>query len=320
MTRRPFSLLLLTCGSLPAADDAANPADAGVRTAAEAYVTAFNAHDAAGVAKLWSENGVYVNRETGETSTGRATIEADLNKTFEAYPEIRLQLEAGAVRVVKPDIVHADATATLIIPGEEPRQVLVSGLYVKTGDTWLIDSVEEIPIPAPQSSHDALAPLEWLVGDWQDESDDVTATSSFHWSPNGAFLIRSFSTASGEEPVLEGTQVIGWDPRAEHIRSWTFNSDGSFGEAVWSKSGSDWLIKSTQTLTDGGAAGGTYVVTPVDEDTMSVHLIGHEVNGEAQPSGEPVRVVRVKTAAAEAGPATDATPTPDTTAPKGGAR
>lgn len=295
------------CSAVAMADDAAQALDAGVRAAANAYITAFNARDAAGVAALWAEHGVYVNRGTGDRSVGRAAIQSDLQQTFAEHPEIRLQLEAGEVRMVRPDVAHAEAVATLIVPEAEPQSVQVSALYVKTGDTWLLDSVEESPIAVPQSSHDALQPLEWLVGDWQDESEQVASTSTFRWSPNGAFLIRSFSTSLDGETTTEGTQVIGWDPRAEHIRSWTFNSDGSFGEAIWSRAGHDWLIKSTQTLTDGGVAAGTYVVTPLDADTMSVKLIGHEINGEPQPAIEGVRVTRVA-AATEASAAPAAAP------------
>ena len=36
---------------------------------------------------------------------------------------------------------------------------------------------------------------------------------------------------------LSGTEVIGWDPTSRSIRSWVFDSDGSFGQAVWTRRG-----------------------------------------------------------------------------------
>ena len=34
---------------------------------------------------------------------------------------------------------------------------------------------------------------------------------------------------------MSGTQLIGWDPRIRQIRSWVFDSDGGFSEALWSQ-------------------------------------------------------------------------------------
>jgi hypothetical protein len=99
------------------------------------------------------------------------------------------------------------------------------------------------------------------------------------------------TTADGE--VREGTQVVGFDPRSVEIRSWTFQSDGGFGDATWSRSGDDWLVKSSQTLPDGRAASGTFVYSRVSDDEMTVRLIGHEIEGEPQPSGEAITIKRV---------------------------
>lgn len=315
MFRREQLTLVVLFGLAAAtlADESASPADGAIRVAAEAYVAAFNQHDAATLGQLWSEQAVYVDRTTGERSTGRAEIQAAIAEVFQTNPDIRLQFDAGSVRFIRPDVAQAEATATLLIPDADPQVVGVSAIYVKTGDAWLLDSVEETAVPQPESAAAALADLEWLIGDWRDETENVTATSSFRWGAAGSYLIRSFSVAKGDAAAEEGTQVIGWDPLARQIRSWTFHSDGSFGEAFWSRSGGDWMIKSTQTLADGGTASGTYVLTPVDASTMTVQLIGHEVNGESQAAGEPIRVVKVEAAAAQK------TET-DATAPNGGAQ
>ena len=79
--------------------------------------------------------------------------------------------------------------------------------------------------------------------------------------------------------------------RFETIRSWSFNSDGSFGDGVWSEVGDAWHVKTTQTLADGSAASGTFVMTP-DGDSMTVQLIGHEIEGAPQPSSDEITVVR----------------------------
>ena len=60
----------------------------------------------------------------------------------------------------------------------------------------------------------------------------------------------------------------------------------------WSSSGDDWLIKSSQTLADGNAASGTYILTKVSDDEVTLKLIGHEVEGEPQPTGPAATLVR----------------------------
>ena len=134
--------------------------------------------------------------------------------------------------------------------------------------------------------------LEWLIGEWNDESNNVKVKTTFRWSANRAFLLRSFSVESEGSIALEGTQVIGWDARDLQIRSWTFNSDGSFGESTWSKNGNSWLAKSTQTSSSGEISAGTYVLEKIDNDNFTMQLIGHEIDSEPQPTGAAVKIVR----------------------------
>ncbi|QDT57189.1 SnoaL-like domain protein [Caulifigura coniformis] len=265
-----------------------------------AYEEAFNKRDAAAVGKLWTEAGVHVDRATGVKTRGRDAIVRDLETAFKEIPEAKLSVEAGEVRMVTPTVAQAEGTVTTLIPGEEPAVIEFSALLVKQGDAWLLDSVEESPVPQPETANDALQQLAWMVGDWADQTEGIATTSSFAWSRGGNFLVRRFSTQFGEEEEMSGTQIIGWDPRSHEIRSWTFNADGSFGEAIWSKNGGDWLVKSTQTLADAGVASGTYVITPVDDNSMKIGLVGHEVNGEPVPRVAAVTVVRTAAPSAEA--------------------
>ncbi|MCA9052784.1 MAG: SgcJ/EcaC family oxidoreductase [Planctomycetaceae bacterium] len=301
LRRRPLVAvavgLTLGIAVVHAEERVVEPLDA-VRSSAQQYMDAFNRHDAESLGQLWAEDATYTDRVTGERVIGRAAIQADLAEVFAKNPNIRLQFSPGEIRFIRPDVAQAEASATVILPDEQPVRVSVSALYVKEGDHWLLSSVEEMALPQAATAAEALSELEWLIGDWRDDADDITATSSFRWGAEGSYLIRSFSVAKDGQPMAEGTQVIGWDPRTQQIRSWTFNSDGSFGEANWSRNGDDWMIKSSQTLADGGIATGTYVMTPVDSDAMTVRLIGHEVNGEPQPASEAVTVVRLSTTTA----------------------
>jgi hypothetical protein len=56
---------------------------------------------------------------------------------------------------------------------------------------------------------------------------------------------------------MKGTQRIGWDPQAKQIRSWTFDTAGGFGEAVWTPVEDRWVVKAKAVTADGTSASAT---------------------------------------------------------------
>jgi uncharacterized protein (TIGR02246 family) len=285
---------------------AANEAPDPVRQALQAYVDAFNSHDPAAVAALWTEKGVHVNKETGERTSGRDALTKDFTELFASSPAIALSGEAEEVRMIGGDAAVVDGVTTIVAPDQEPTSSAFTAVMVKQGDKWLIDAVHESDVPTPETAREALAPLEWMVGSWQDETDGAAITTKVRWSASESFLVRSYSMARDGQPEFEGTQVIGWDPAAKQVRSWAFNSDGSFGEGVWSENGADWLIRSVYTLPDGRSASATQVLTPVDADTATVQMIAKEVDGAPEPSTDPVTMKRIADVEATAAAPTDA--------------
>lgn len=264
--------------------------EATVRKTLASYAEAFNKKDAKTAGAIWSATATHTDRVTGERTEGREAIQADLVKSFEARGDARLSASIDRVRMIKPDVASVEGQTSLGVPGEESEISVFSAILVKEGEAWLIDSIEELPaVPASTS---ALKDLEWLIGQWVDESAEGRVESNYRWTADGAFLLHSFVAQHAEGVKYQGTQVIGWDPRGQQIRSWTFNSDGSFGEATWSKSDNDWLVKSTSVLPDGRTAAGTFVMSRVEDNSRTVQLIGHSIDGEPQPSSEVVKIVR----------------------------
>ena len=93
----------------------------------------------------------------------------------------------------------------------------------------------EAAAPAP---YEQLKVLEWMIGEWVDEGEDMTITTVCRWTRNRCFMTRSFKVSTADGRELEGTQIIGWDPAEKRIRSWLFDSEGGFGEARWTRDGS----------------------------------------------------------------------------------
>src|SRR5262245_62692924 len=66
------------------------------------------------------------------------------------------------------------------------------------------------PGPAPKQVADKDGPLEtldWLVGDWVDDDEKVTAEFSCHFTKNNAFLLRSFRISLKDDKNLSGMQL-----------------------------------------------------------------------------------------------------------------
>ena len=75
-------------------------------------------------------------------------------------------------------------------------------------------------------ARDHLKELEWLVGDWVNESQDAVVSTTCKWAMGGNFLDREFTMKTKGQPVLSGTQRIGWDPLKRQFKTWIFDSEG----------------------------------------------------------------------------------------------
>lgn len=269
-----------------------NADEASVRKVLAGYVEVFNQKAADKVAGFWTEKGTHTDRETGERTEGRQAIQADMAKVFESSGDMKLSAKVDRFKMVTSNVASIEGQTTVVLAEGDPIVSSFIAILVHEGDKWLIDSIEEMPLPQPTSAAGALKELEWLLGEWVDDSGDVKVSTTFRWTASEAFMLRSFHVETKEGVTFTGTQVIGWDPIIQQIRSWSFSSDGSFGEAIWSRSGNSWLSKATQTLANGDSASGTYVMERLDENSFTMQLVGHELNGEPQPTGASVKIVR----------------------------
>jgi uncharacterized protein (TIGR02246 family) len=277
--------------------------DAALQSFLKNYVDAFNRQDIDTLSSMWSEQGLHIDRESGQRTVGRAAIRNDILKAFEGSSKPRLSGTITEIRSIKPDVANVEGTTTTNLPNEEPSNSLFNAILVKVGEKWFFHSVDESPVPPPSNAKAALQELSWLEGSWSDEDANGRTISTFRWSPSGSFLIRSISEEADGEVSAVGSEIVGWDPRARQIRSWIFLADGSFGDSSWAKVDNDWIIKSTQTLANGQAASGTYLLTRIDASTVTLKLMGREIDGQPQPTGDAATLVRVSAETSAASPA-----------------
>ena len=170
-----------------------------------------------------------------------------------------------------------EGSAVVSRPGEKPKELTYEVTHVKRKAAWKIAHVEET-VSAP-SNYEHLKELEWLMGEWVDDSEDVDVETLAQWTKNKNFITLSFRVVFEGRPVLEGTQVIGWDPSVKSIKSWVFDSLGGFGQGVWTREGSRWTVRTTGVLITGEKTSAINIYTALDENTFTFSSISRETNG-----------------------------------------
>lgn len=154
--------------------------------------------------------------------------------------------------------------------------------------TATTESVEDAATERP------LDTLDWLIGSWADDAANPNIEFSCQFTKNDAFIVRSFKTGHNVDP-MSGMQVLAWDNANAALRSWTFDSDGGFGEDTWTQAGNRYTIRTKYTLPDGGLASSLNVMTYVDQDTFTWKSVNREIDGVFQPDVDEITLVRTET-------------------------
>jgi uncharacterized protein (TIGR02246 family) len=272
--------------SEPSADEAA------IRKADAAYVQAFNTHDAKALTDAWSPEAVYLNRVTGVEVIGRAAIAEQFIAVFKDQPEIKLDLNVQSIQFVSPNVAVEQGIAKTLAPKAEPAEEEYSAVFVRREGQWQLDRVTEKAKEAAPSQYEQLKPLEWMIGRWVDKDDNVDIKTECQWTKDRSFITRSFTVAVQGQVGMSGMQIVGWDPAAKAIRSWTFDADGSFAEATWTHKGDRWFIQNKGVLPDGRKASMVNIIKPVDQNSFTWQTVERTAGGELLPNIGEVLIVR----------------------------
>ena len=266
--------------------------EAAIRQAAASYAEAFNKHDAQAVADHWSPDAVYLNRSTGEEVVGREAIVEQFASLFEEQPEVKLEVAVTSIQFVSPNVAIEQGTAKILTPNAEPEEIEYSAVDVKRDGKWLLDRVTDKSKTAAPTHYDQLKDLEWMVGSWTDDATDAEVEVDCNWTKNKNFLTRAFKISIDGQTEMSGMQVIGWDPAAKAIRSWTFDSNGTFAEATWERRGDRWFLRNRGVLPDGRSATMINVMKQVDDDSFTWQTIERTAGDELLPNIDEIAIVR----------------------------
>ncbi|MFN0020715.1 MAG: YybH family protein [Pirellulaceae bacterium] len=292
-----LGLFILTLAVQAAVAQAQQPTEptaavAPIKKAVAAYIEAFNKHDAKAIAELWSPEAVYINRISGEEVVGQKAIAEQFTAIFKERPDLKIEVSTKSVQFVSPNVAVEQGTAKLAAAKSEPEEFEYTAVYVKRDGNWLLDRVTDKAPEVVPSHYEKLKVLEWMVGHWVDKDDNVQIETECKWAKNQNYLVRSFSVAAAGQLDMSGMQIIGWDPAAKSIRSWTFDSDGGFAEASWTWKGGRWLISNKGFLPDGRKASMVNVIKPVDKNSFTWETVERTAGGELLPNIGEVKIVR----------------------------
>ena len=238
---------------------------------------------------FWSDDAQFRNPATGDIVEGKAAIgdyikEISQGKTL-TFKISKIDLQDGNNATVKGvvEINNGDRKARKLD-------------LIKQGDNWVIKTVTDIPFANPPDLYSNLKDLEWMIGNWKDSDpkDDVSITIDTKWDKFKNFIVQTFDSKIYDMDEMEGKQIIGWDAAANKIKSWIFDSDGGYGEGVWSKTDKGWQVNITYSLPDGRKGSAVDFYIQKDPNTYDFSSTSRQVDGQIVPNIDPVTLVKEK--------------------------
>jgi uncharacterized protein (TIGR02246 family) len=291
------ALLVLAATTILLAEDKIGDAQKqAIEKVVASLQAAFNAGDAKAMAALWTPQGELIDIQ-GDHIEGRDAIEKQFGEFLAANKQAKMQIAIASIRMVSDDVAIVGATTEVTPPlrgiPAEPQATIV---LVRRDGQWFIETARDTLVYVP-SNYRRLKDIEGLVGQWTDNPSspaDAKVHSTCDWTINKNFLIRKYTIGGKSHLAFAGTEVIGWDPRQHTIRAWNFDSNGGFGESTWTRDGDRWVIQHSGVLLDGSKVSATYVLSRIDNDTVSLTTKDRKVDGQLQPGESEVKLYRVK--------------------------
>ena len=281
-----------TAAGLPARAGRAEDEKA-IGAVVEAFVRAFDAGDAKAVAETYSETAIVVGRGGASGPRGVPRSERITPLRSRTNPRARSPLRSrrsGSSARRQP--LRKDERPSLRPRGwASPEISRFTAIYVKEGGKWLQAAVRDEPA-SDLTPHDRLKELEWLVGEWVNESQDAVVSTVCAWDKGGNFLVREFTMKTQGRPVLSGTQRIGWDPLKKQFKTWIFDSEGGHGEGHFHQIGTQWIVKVDGVGSSGQPATATNTITRLGKDRLGWQSADRTLGDSAVPGVVEFVIVR----------------------------
>jgi uncharacterized protein (TIGR02246 family) len=258
---------------------------AAIRDRTQEFLKALAKGDAKEVAAFWSATGEYA-RGGDLTIRGRANIEKAYAEHLKKKQPGKVTVEGESIRFLSDDTAVQEGVFVVKRPNPaESTRSQFSALYVRSGGKWYFGLLRESP-EAP-----SLQELAWLVGSWKYSSDGAETRMVVEWAEGKKYLLCR-TTRKQDDQTTTATQILALHPATDVIQSWTFESDGSLGESVWSHNDKGWTAKVTSFNAEGDKVTATTTLTPIDENTFTFQSTERTIDGEKSADVGPLKVTR----------------------------
>lgn len=255
------------------------------------FVKSYNAGDAKALGGLFTAEAL-IEDDDGEVTQGRDSIVKRFTSKFAGKDRGTLALDTESLRFFGKDLAVEEGKATLTSgPDGTPSSNRYTVIYAREDGRWLHARIRDEPeVEVPAREH--LQALEWMLGEWVNESDDEVVYTTCKWSDNGNFLVRQFDVKIEGSIALTGTQRIGWDAQRGQFRMWVFDDRGGFAEGLLSSDGGSWFVKGTGVRSDGQSVSFTNAITPLDKDRIRWEILERTVGGKTTRNFDQFELVR----------------------------
>ncbi len=255
------------------------------------FVKAYNEKDAKTLGALFTPE-AEIEDEDGEITRGRDAIVSRFSEIFQEDGGHRLAVNTDSLRFLGKDVAIEEGTATITTgAGVPPETNPYSVIYARQDGRWLHARIRDEQ-PDEVSPHEQLLQLEWMLGEWVNESDDGIVKTNCKWSDNGNFLLREFDVKVEGRIALSGTQRIGWDAERKQFRTWVFDDRGGFAVGLLSRDGDRWINKASGVRSDGQSVSTTNAFTALGKDRILWETLERTIGGEVVPGADQFYLVR----------------------------
>ena len=202
------------------------------------------------------------------------------------HPDARVCVAVKTVAFPAPNVAIEDGVSQVTAQHAGPAQITrYTAVHVKVDGKWPLASVRETDVDLP-SNFAKIESLGWLVGTWTANRDGKSVRTTVRWIANNSFLEREYSVATDGIVSSNGRQIIGWDPKTETVRSWSFDASGGYGTGVWSRTPDGWQIEQNGVMADGTPTSSrdTLVRIPGEDNVLGFRSTARTA-GDEPPAG-----------------------------------
>jgi uncharacterized protein (TIGR02246 family) len=293
-----------------------SPEEKAIIDGVSAFGALYSAANAEALAELFVDDASIIDPDGNETR-GKAAVAEMYGAAFQESPGLKVQSRVDEVRFLTPDVARVHGESQLSsATGDASEFTRFNALLVRRDGKWKIAEIRESAAPpADVTPYERLQDLEWMVGDWVDESDNSRVHSSVRWADNQSYLVRTYKIEMQGEKGASGTMFIGWDPQSGQIKSWLFDSNGGHGEGLWTRTNDkEWVVKAQGVLRDGRPTSATQIHTMINKDSVKTSSLDRIIGGQVAP--DILDIVMVRKAPSPADAVTAPKPAAGSAAPK----